>query len=43
MSFSPERRRACVNVMPGDDIVCEIDGLGRLANTIVADAAFARC
>jgi len=31
-----------LNVMPGDDIVCEIDGLGRLANTIVADAAFAR-
>ncbi len=25
------------NVMPGDEIVCEIDGLGRLVNTIVAD------
>jgi len=31
-----------LNVMPGDEIVCEIDGLGRLANTIVADAAFER-
>ena len=31
-----------VNVMPGDDVVCEIDGLGRLKNTIVADASFAR-
>ena len=31
-----------VNVMPGDEVICEIDGLGRLANTIVADAAFAR-
>jgi 5-oxopent-3-ene-1,2,5-tricarboxylate decarboxylase/2-hydroxyhepta-2,4-diene-1,7-dioate isomerase len=31
-----------VNVMPGDDVICEIDGLGRLANTIVADAAFCR-
>jgi 5-oxopent-3-ene-1,2,5-tricarboxylate decarboxylase/2-hydroxyhepta-2,4-diene-1,7-dioate isomerase len=30
------------NVMPGDDIVCEIDGLGRLRNTIAADAAFGR-
>jgi 5-oxopent-3-ene-1,2,5-tricarboxylate decarboxylase/2-hydroxyhepta-2,4-diene-1,7-dioate isomerase len=30
------------NVMPGDEVVCEIDGLGRLANTIVADAAFGR-
>ena len=25
-------------MMPGDDIVCEIEGLGRLVNTIVADA-----
>ncbi|HMK87037.1 MAG TPA: fumarylacetoacetate hydrolase family protein [Steroidobacteraceae bacterium] len=24
------------NVMPGDEVVCEIDGLGRLSNTIVA-------
>jgi len=31
-----------VNVMPGDEVVCEIDGLGRLMNTIVADAAFSR-
>jgi 5-oxopent-3-ene-1,2,5-tricarboxylate decarboxylase/2-hydroxyhepta-2,4-diene-1,7-dioate isomerase len=31
-----------VNVMPGDEVVCEIDGLGRLKNTIVADAAFSR-
>ena len=31
-----------VNVMPGDEVICEIDGLGRLANTIAADAAFAR-
>jgi 5-oxopent-3-ene-1,2,5-tricarboxylate decarboxylase / 2-hydroxyhepta-2,4-diene-1,7-dioate isomerase len=30
------------NVMPGDEIVCEIDGLGRLQNTIVADAVFGR-
>jgi 5-oxopent-3-ene-1,2,5-tricarboxylate decarboxylase / 2-hydroxyhepta-2,4-diene-1,7-dioate isomerase len=30
------------NVMPGDEIVCEIEGLGRLANTIVEDAAFGR-
>jgi 5-oxopent-3-ene-1,2,5-tricarboxylate decarboxylase/2-hydroxyhepta-2,4-diene-1,7-dioate isomerase len=26
-----------VNVVPGDEVVCEIDGLGRLTNTIVAD------
>jgi 5-oxopent-3-ene-1,2,5-tricarboxylate decarboxylase/2-hydroxyhepta-2,4-diene-1,7-dioate isomerase len=31
-----------VNVMPGDEVLCEIDGLGRLANTIAADAIFAR-
>ncbi len=31
-----------VNVMPGDEVICEIDGLGRLANTIVADAAYGR-
>ena len=30
------------NVMPGDEIVCEIDGLGRLLNTIVGDAALGR-
>lgn len=26
------------NVVPGDEVVCEIDGLGRLENTIVADS-----
>jgi 5-oxopent-3-ene-1,2,5-tricarboxylate decarboxylase/2-hydroxyhepta-2,4-diene-1,7-dioate isomerase len=26
------------NVLPGDEVVCEIDGLGRLVNTVVADA-----
>jgi 5-oxopent-3-ene-1,2,5-tricarboxylate decarboxylase/2-hydroxyhepta-2,4-diene-1,7-dioate isomerase len=26
-----------VNVNPGDEVVCEIDGIGRLLNTIVAD------
>jgi len=31
-----------INVMPGDEIICEIDGLGRLANTIVEDAVFGR-
>ncbi|HME41049.1 MAG TPA: fumarylacetoacetate hydrolase family protein [Steroidobacteraceae bacterium] len=31
-----------VNVMPGDVVTCEIDGLGRLVNTIVADAEFGR-
>jgi 5-oxopent-3-ene-1,2,5-tricarboxylate decarboxylase / 2-hydroxyhepta-2,4-diene-1,7-dioate isomerase len=30
------------NVMPGDHVVCEIDGLGRLSNTIVADSLFNR-
>jgi 5-oxopent-3-ene-1,2,5-tricarboxylate decarboxylase / 2-hydroxyhepta-2,4-diene-1,7-dioate isomerase len=30
------------NVMPGDEVVCEIDGLGRLVNTIAADADFGR-
>lgn len=30
------------NVLPGDEVVCEIDGLGRLTNTIAADAAFCR-
>jgi len=29
-------------VVPGDEVVCEIDGLGRLKNTIAADAAFGR-
>ncbi|HWG71864.1 MAG TPA: fumarylacetoacetate hydrolase family protein [Steroidobacteraceae bacterium] len=31
-----------VNVMPGDVVDCEIDGLGRLTNTIAADAVFGR-
>jgi 5-oxopent-3-ene-1,2,5-tricarboxylate decarboxylase / 2-hydroxyhepta-2,4-diene-1,7-dioate isomerase len=31
-----------VNVMPGDEVACEIDGLGRLVNTIVADEVFGR-
>jgi 5-oxopent-3-ene-1,2,5-tricarboxylate decarboxylase/2-hydroxyhepta-2,4-diene-1,7-dioate isomerase len=31
-----------VNVIPGDEVVCEIDGLGRLVNTIVDDAVFGR-
>jgi 5-oxopent-3-ene-1,2,5-tricarboxylate decarboxylase / 2-hydroxyhepta-2,4-diene-1,7-dioate isomerase len=30
------------NVMPGDDIVCRIDGLGWLKNTIVADSGGGR-
>ncbi len=29
-----------VNVNPGDEVVCEIEGLGRLVNTLVADATF---
>jgi 5-oxopent-3-ene-1,2,5-tricarboxylate decarboxylase / 2-hydroxyhepta-2,4-diene-1,7-dioate isomerase len=28
------------NVMPGDEVVCEIDGLGRLKNTILSDTPF---
>jgi 5-oxopent-3-ene-1,2,5-tricarboxylate decarboxylase / 2-hydroxyhepta-2,4-diene-1,7-dioate isomerase len=31
-----------VNVMPGDVVACEIDGLGRLVNTIAADEEFGR-
>jgi len=31
-----------VNVMPGDVVACEIDGLGRLVNTIAADGEFGR-
>jgi 5-oxopent-3-ene-1,2,5-tricarboxylate decarboxylase / 2-hydroxyhepta-2,4-diene-1,7-dioate isomerase len=31
-----------VNVNAGDEVVCEIDGLGRLVNTIASDADFAR-
>jgi 5-oxopent-3-ene-1,2,5-tricarboxylate decarboxylase/2-hydroxyhepta-2,4-diene-1,7-dioate isomerase len=31
-----------VNVVPGDVVACEIDGLGRLLNTLAADAEFGR-
>ena len=31
-----------VNVVPGDVVACEIDGLGRLVNTIAADHEFGR-
>jgi len=31
-----------VNVVPGDVVACEIDGLGRLVNTIAPDDAFGR-
>jgi 5-oxopent-3-ene-1,2,5-tricarboxylate decarboxylase / 2-hydroxyhepta-2,4-diene-1,7-dioate isomerase len=31
-----------VNVVPGDVVTCEIDGLGRLVNTIAADHEFGR-
>ncbi|HRP28306.1 MAG TPA: fumarylacetoacetate hydrolase family protein [Burkholderiaceae bacterium] len=31
-----------VNVDEGDEVVCEIDGIGRLVNTIAGDAAFGR-
>ncbi len=31
-----------VNVEVGDEVVCEIDGLGRLQNTIVGDGLFGR-
>jgi 5-oxopent-3-ene-1,2,5-tricarboxylate decarboxylase/2-hydroxyhepta-2,4-diene-1,7-dioate isomerase len=31
-----------VNVMPGDVVTCEIDGLGRLVNTVAADREFGR-
>lgn len=30
------------NVMPGDEVVCEIDGLGRLVNTIAGDEVYGR-
>ena len=30
------------NVTVGDEVVCEIEGIGRLANTIVGDATFGR-
>jgi len=31
-----------VNVDEGDEVVCEIEGIGRLVNTIVGDAVFGR-
>ena len=30
------------NVLPGDEVACEIDGLGRLVNTLAADEVFGR-
>jgi 5-oxopent-3-ene-1,2,5-tricarboxylate decarboxylase / 2-hydroxyhepta-2,4-diene-1,7-dioate isomerase len=31
-----------IDVRPGDEVICEIDGVGRLLNTIVDDTAFGR-
>ena len=31
-----------VDVRPGDEVVCEIDGIGRLVSTIVGDDVFGR-
>jgi 5-oxopent-3-ene-1,2,5-tricarboxylate decarboxylase/2-hydroxyhepta-2,4-diene-1,7-dioate isomerase len=31
-----------VDVQPGDEVVCEIEHIGRLVNTIVGDEAFGR-
>ncbi len=31
-----------VDVRPGDEVVCEIDGIGRLVNTVVGDDVFGR-
>jgi 5-oxopent-3-ene-1,2,5-tricarboxylate decarboxylase/2-hydroxyhepta-2,4-diene-1,7-dioate isomerase len=31
-----------VDVQPGDEVVCEIEGIGRLVNTIVGDDTFGR-
>ncbi len=31
-----------VDVRPGDEVVCEIDGIGRLVNTLTDDAVFGR-
>lgn len=31
-----------INVEVGDEVACEIDGLGRLVNTLVADSVFGR-
>lgn len=32
-----------VNVQAGDEVVCEIEGIGRLSNTLAGDEAFGRC
>jgi len=29
-----------VNVEVGDEVVCEVDGIGRLTNTLVGDTTF---
>ncbi len=31
-----------VNVNAGDEVICEIEGLGRLQNTLVSDTVFGR-
>ena len=31
-----------IDVQPGDEVVCEIEGIGRLVNTIVGDESFGR-
>ena len=31
-----------VDVQPGDEVICEVDGIGRLVNTIVSDQVFGR-
>ena len=41
-SFSPERPKGWSMSMPGDEVVCEIDGSDALCNTIVADVVFGR-
>ena len=40
MSSSPARPEGVSNVEVGDEVACEIDGLGRLLNTLVGDDAF---
>ncbi|HEX2539588.1 MAG TPA: fumarylacetoacetate hydrolase family protein [Caldimonas sp.] len=32
-----------VDVVPGDEVACEIEGIGRLVNNIVGDDVFGRC
>jgi 5-oxopent-3-ene-1,2,5-tricarboxylate decarboxylase/2-hydroxyhepta-2,4-diene-1,7-dioate isomerase len=36
LSGTPE---GVVNVNPGDEVVCEIEGLGRLVNTLVSEGS----